>query len=106
LYKQDDRLFSYDFGGMTDGVLGWKQFVETYTQFMGLAETWTLTLTGEIRVEIRGSFAWTVVPLYGKGRLKDGQMVEFPGRITLIWEKLGNSWLIVHEHGSSPVRFY
>ena len=106
LYKHDDRLSSYDFGGATGGVLGWQQFVETYTQFMGLAESWTLTLTNEIRVELRNNFAWTTASLYGEGEMKDGQKVDFPGRVTLIWEKTEDGWLIVHEHGSSPVRNY
>ncbi|MEM8675912.1 MAG: nuclear transport factor 2 family protein [Cyanobacteria bacterium P01_G01_bin.67] len=106
LYKHDDRLSSYDFGGTTEGVLGWQQFVATYTQFMGLTESWTLTLTNEIRVELRNNFAWTTASLYGKGGMKDGQKVEFPGRVTLIWEQTEDGWLIVHEHGSSPVRNY
>jgi ketosteroid isomerase-like protein len=104
--QTNDCLSSYDFGGSAAGVLGWEKFVETYTQIMGLAENWKLTSTGEIRVEVRGNVAWTTVPLQGKDSMKDGQSVEFPGRVTIIWEKIGDRWLIVHEHGSSPVSFY
>jgi ketosteroid isomerase-like protein len=35
--------------------------------------------------------------------MKDGQKLEFPGRVTLIWEKVDDRWLIVYEHGSSPI---
>ena len=37
------------------------------------------------------------------GVLEDGEDVEVECRITLVLEKVGNTWTIVHEHTSVPI---
>ena len=35
--------------------------------------------------------------------MKQGKPFDFDGRDTVIWEKRGGRWLIVHEHVSAPL---
>jgi ketosteroid isomerase-like protein len=34
---------------------------------------------------------------------KDGKTENLEGRWTVIWEKRGDNWLVVHEHVSVPL---
>jgi len=36
-------------------------------------------------------------------KTKDGKMIELDLRYTGIWEKRGASWVLVHEHLSTPL---
>jgi len=73
---------------------------------MTVPVNWRLDPTGPIMVTIRGNVAWSTVPLHASGSLADGAEFDFPdSRVTLIFEKDGDDWLIVHEHGSSALPF-
>jgi ketosteroid isomerase-like protein len=47
--------------------------------------------------------AWTTVPMHLAEKTKDGKTVEVDLRYTGIWEKRGASWVLVHEHLSTPL---
>lgn len=50
--------------------------------------------------------AWSTVPLHASGSMSDGTEFDFPqSRVTLIFEKDDDDWLIVREHGSSALPF-
>lgn len=104
LYVKDDDFISYDFGRPYDGVVGWEKFADYYPKFMEGMKTWKLTPNDDMRVFLRDDIAWTTVSLIGQGTTPDDQKIEMPeARVTLIFEKRGDKWLIVHEHGSTAL---
>ncbi|MEM8794492.1 MAG: nuclear transport factor 2 family protein [Pseudomonadota bacterium] len=106
IYAQDDRFSSFDFGRPHDGFTDWATAEAYYRKFMTVPANWRLEPTAAIEVTIRGNVAWSTVPLHATGSMPDGTEFDFPEcRVTLIFEKDGDDWLIVHEHGSSPLPF-
>ena len=106
LYAQDESLFSYDFGRPANGVASWARAAPYYERFMAIPETWTLTAGDDLLITIKGTIAWATLSLNGEGTLPDGQALAFPeARVTLIFEKRQDAWLIVHEHGSVALPF-
>lgn len=106
IYAQDDRFSSFDFGRPHDGFTDWATAEAYYRKFMTVPANWRLDPTGPIQVTIHGDVAWSTVPLHASGNLPDGIAFDFPdSRVTLIFEKDGDEWLIVHEHGSSALPF-
>jgi ketosteroid isomerase-like protein len=47
--------------------------------------------------------AWMTVPMHLMEKSKDGKTTEMDLRYTGIWEKRGASWVLVHEHLSTPL---
>jgi len=62
-----------------------------------------VTLKDDLRVTRRRSVAWSTVTLHFSIAMKSGQTIELDARQSLIWEKRGRRWLIVHEHTSAPL---
>ncbi len=56
---------------------------------------------GELHVRVIGQFAWltteAILQVQGRERL------ELPYRITLVLQRHGDRWLVIHYHGSEPV---
>ncbi|MBA3923981.1 MAG: nuclear transport factor 2 family protein [Nostocaceae cyanobacterium] len=42
-------------------------------------------------------------PSFLTGTFKNGSPISGSGRNTLIWEQVGDQWLIAHEHISTPI---
>ena len=55
---------------------------------------------GQLHVRVIGQVAWltTEATLRVQGR----ERLELPYRITLVLQRRGNAWLIIHYHGSEP----
>lgn len=60
-------------------------------------------LSDRFLVYPNGNVAWTVSTFNITGNLKDGSPISGSGRNTLIWERIGNQWLIAHEHILTPL---
>ena len=58
----------------------------------------------DLKVERRGSIAWTTLTFKLSGNGKDGKKLELDCRHTAIWEKQGSKWVVVHEHVSAPLQ--
>jgi uncharacterized protein (TIGR02246 family) len=56
---------------------------------------------GQLHVSVIGQLAWlsTEATLQVQGR----ERLELPYRITLVLQRRGDNWLVVHYHGSEPV---
>lgn len=106
LYARDETFSSFDFARPHDGFSDWATAARYYRKFMALPETWRLEAGNDLRVQQRGTVAWSTVSLKGRGTLADGTVIDMPeARVTLIFEKRDGEWLIVHEHGSSALPF-
>lgn len=71
--------------------------------FAGLASM-TLTSTEPVKVRRRGGgVAWTTGVIRLHAIRKDGGVIDFPMRQTVVWERVGDGWKIAHEHVSAPI---
>ena len=106
IYAQDDTFSSLDFGRPHYGFSDWQTAAAYYGEFMAVPETWRLTAGDDLNVTIRNNVAWTTLSLSGRGTMVDGSVLDMPeARVTLIFERRDDEWLIVHEHGSSALPF-
>jgi ketosteroid isomerase-like protein len=101
-YAQDDGLVFYDVAPFA--YHGWKEYHDgVKTAILDNAASIKLTAGKDLRVTRRGLIAWTTVPMHLAEKTKDGKTIELDLRYTGIWEKRGESWVLVHEHLSTPL---
>ena len=58
---------------------------------------------GDLEVHLMGNQAWCTETLQASIVHADGNKGNLPIRWTAIWEKQNGSWVIVHEHVSTPL---
>lgn len=98
---ESNRVF-YDvtplkYAGLAQYIGGFKK---TAAQFASMK----VTLNSDTQVnQPAPSFAWVTTTMHGVFTLRGGAKTEGDYRWTVILEKRGDSWLIVHEHVSAPV---
>lgn len=92
-YWKSDRVRFASGGSVTTG---WQETLESYRERYGTREKMgTLSLRGlDIRV-LSESHAYA----FGKWRLKRKE-ASLSGVFTLVFEKIGGAWRIVHDHSS------
>jgi ketosteroid isomerase-like protein len=101
-YAQDDGLVFYDVAPFAYHC--WKEYHDgVQTAILNNAASIKLTAGKDLRVTRRGMIAWTTVPMHLAEKTKDGKTIELDIRYTGIWEKRGASWVLVHEHLSTPL---
>jgi ketosteroid isomerase-like protein len=101
-YAKDKSLVFYDIAPFS--YHGWTEYHDgVQKQFLDGAESVKLTAGKELKVTRRGMIAWMTVPMHLMEKTKDSKTVEMDLRYTGIWEKRGASWVLVHEHLSTPL---
>ena len=81
---------------------GWSEYNAGAPAALGIFDTIKFTLRDDAKVHRVGNTAWATATSSVEGKLKSGNRVSFEGRWTVVWEKKGQQWLIVHEHFSAP----
>jgi len=100
-YAKDNGLVFYDVAPFA--YHSWKEYHEgVEKEFLEGASEIKLTAGKDLKVTRRGVIAWTTVPMHLMEKSKDGKTSEMDLRYTGIWEKRGTSWVLVHEHLSTP----
>ena len=100
-YAKDNGLVFYDVAPFA--YHSWKEYHEgVQKEFLEGASQIKLTAGKELKVTRRAMIAWTTVPMHLMEKSKDGKTTEMDLRYTGIWEKRGASWVLVHEHLSTP----
>jgi ketosteroid isomerase-like protein len=100
-YAKDADLTFYDLAPFS--YTGWKEYDEgTHDLMDSSVDSLSLTADKDLRVTRRGTVAWTIVSMHAFAKLKNGGTLDTPVRYTGIWEKRGDTWLLVHEHLSAP----
>ena len=61
-----------------------------------------MTVNDDARVHRKGNQAWGTATFHLEAALKNGAKESADGRWTVVWEKQGGKWLILHEHVSFP----
>ncbi len=98
--KEADRVF-YDITPLK--YTGWAEYAEGVKKVLAGFSSIKFTLGNDVRAHQRGSFAWATATFRLDAVTKDGSSQAFDGRWTVLWEKRGKDWLIVHEHVSAPL---
>jgi ketosteroid isomerase-like protein len=107
-YAQDDRLFAFDVfpptaGDRGAGFVGWAAYGTELTKIMANTAEFNVRPKPEtLRYGRNGDVAWMSMQVDVSGRLKGGQPIAMPVRNSLVLERRGGKWLIVHEHVSTP----
>jgi uncharacterized protein (TIGR02246 family) len=102
LYAKDADLVFFDIAPLKYS--NWHEYSETFKKtvapgFVSLA----LKPNNDVKVIQRGSMALTTLTFHLSAKQKDGTALEFDCRHTIVWEKRGGRWLIIHEHVSKPL---
>lgn len=100
-YSQEpDRVF-FDVGPMKYS--GWAEYAEGVKKMIGDFASLKFTLGDDARTHRQGNLAWATATWTANVVTKQGAKQTLAGRWTVVWEKRGSDWLIVHEHVSVPL---
>jgi ketosteroid isomerase-like protein len=92
-YWNDERL-TFSSGGKTKR--GWKATLENYQKNYPDRETMGTLTFSELETQELGAEA---ILMLGTWQLKRNEPAK--GNFSLVWKRIGDKWLIVHDHSSS-----
>jgi ketosteroid isomerase-like protein len=102
-YAKDADLVFFDIAPLKYAG-GWTEYSENFKKNVAPAfVSLTLTPGNDIKVTRKGNIALATLTFHFAAKQKDGQVLDFDGRHTLVFEKRGAQWLIIHEHVSKPL---
>jgi ketosteroid isomerase-like protein len=97
---EPDHVF-YDFAPME--YQGWAAYADGVRKAGQAYSFAKITLGPDVRVHSNGNLAWATATWHMSLVRKEGTKEAMDGRWTVLWEKRGQDWLIVHEHFSVPL---
>ena len=100
-YAKDANLAFFDMAPLKYS--GWTAYDQGVRGMFSAFESLKLTVGDDLQATRRGDVAWTTGTVHASVVHKGGSPMEMDARQTLIWEKKGGKWLIVHEHMSAPL---
>ncbi|MEM0116851.1 MAG: nuclear transport factor 2 family protein [Conexivisphaerales archaeon] len=102
-YSKDRNLVFFDFAPLK--YTGWKEYAEGVQKlfFDNMPpHSSGFKSISVLKVKKANKLAVTLATFHFWAKMKDGTKIESDGRITTVWEKKENKWLIVHDHWSFP----
>ena len=105
-YDQTERYFAFDTLMPTTSIMkGWQSFADNWEMAITKLNNFQCELKEIIFLEVRGGVAWTGLRLAVSAvEIETGKWLDTTQQVTLIWEIQGETWRIIHEHLSGPVR--
>ena len=104
-YRQDAHFWAFDFLPPAEGFTDWPAYAEGISRTLhGLREFRIEPLPETFHYDRRGEVAWMSMAFRPSGTTVAGK--AFGGlvaRTSLVLERDGDRWLIVHEHVSAPL---
>lgn len=97
--KEADHVF-YDMAPLK--YTGWNEYAAGAKKLLDNMSSLKLTLGDDATVHQHGTLAWATATLRADVVTKGGLQESSVARWTVVWEKQGKDWLIVHEHVSMP----
>ncbi len=100
-YSKDPKLVFYDDSPLK--YTGWDAYARGVPKEFALYKSFTTTLSDDLTVHlVSNNFAWGTATWRADAIKTDNSSEVIYGRWTVIFEKHGGQWLIVHEHVSVP----
>lgn len=100
-YSKDAKHVFFDIAPLK--YTGWNEYAAGVKKAFADYSSGKFTLYAGGHVAQRGNFAWAEDTGHGTLTKKSGAKEDFDFRWTVLWEKEGNDWLIIHEHASVPM---
>jgi hemoglobin len=82
---------------------GWAEYAAGVSKNFPDVAAVKFTLGDDVRIHPHGNLTWATAGLHFDLTTRNGATQPLDGRWTVIWEKRGKDWLIVHEHVSAPL---
>jgi ketosteroid isomerase-like protein len=82
---------------------GWSEFAEGAQKLLSQWQSMKCVLGDDLQTHQHGSSAWGAATWHCDIVHKGGAKEGMDGRWTVIWERRGKDWLVVHEHFSVPL---
>lgn len=101
MYAKDADAVFFDIAPLKYN--GWNEYKEGVKKVLGDVTSATFIPNDDLKATRRGNIAWTSVTVHAVMHQKDGKTTDTNIRHTVIWEKRGGKWTIVHEHVSAPL---
>jgi len=99
-YAKDAGLAFYDIAPRKYN--GWSEYERSAGELFKGLKSLKFRLGDDATLHRAGDIAWATALVDGEMVSQDGSSMKLDGRWTTIWEKRGNSWVIVHDHFSVP----
>jgi ketosteroid isomerase-like protein len=99
-YSKDSERTFFDLAPMK--YVGWGDYAAGVKKVFADYSSAKFTLSSE-HVAQRPMFAWASAIGHATMTRKTGGKEDFDFRWTVLWEKEGSDWLIIHEHVSVPM---
>ncbi len=102
LYAHDNDTIIYD---SLPPIEGFRGFADLNASIYGDLAELRVQRTGEViaRPLARGEVVVTAYPMRFHYRFADGRTYDFDARISEVWERRGDRYVIVHEHPSTTL---
>jgi ketosteroid isomerase-like protein len=100
-YAKDPDLTFFDVAPMKYN--GWAEYAAGVPEAFAAYRSGKFTLNDDLRLHRQGNWAWATSTWRAELTKKDSSEEHLEGRYSVILEKRGNKWLIVHEHMSVPL---
>jgi len=100
-YSTDKGNVFYDIAPLK--YTGWAAYAEGVQKVLADFSSIKIAVGKDAATHTRGNLTWGTATWHMDALMKDGKSAPFDGRWTVIWQKSGDDWLIVHEHVSVPL---
>ena len=100
-YDQDAGDVFFDLAPMKYD--GWKDYDAGVKKTLAPFSSVKFILGDDVKVHRHGALTWATATWTADAVTKAGEKQSLAGRWTLVWEKRGSRWLVVHEHFSMPI---
>ena len=100
-YAKDANLTFFDIAPMK--YTGWNEYAAGVPKAFADYKSGKFTVGDDLQVHRHGNLTWATCTWTGDLTKKDDTLEKAAGRYTVVFEKRGKDWLIVHEHMSAPL---
>jgi ketosteroid isomerase-like protein len=101
-YAHDAKLTFFDVAPLKYN--NWTEYQDgAQKAFLDGAKNMKFVSTGDEQVTRKGDVAWMTRTIKLVADMKDGKPLQLDCRDTVIWARHGDTWLIEHEHVSTPL---
>ena len=100
-FAKDSDLIFFDLVGVE--YKGWDEYAAGLEKYFAAYDTVNFRLNGDATVHQKGEAAYATATWDALVTLHDQSKQHFTARWTIILEKRGSEWLVVHTHASAPL---